>query len=231
MSEQTVAIIEDHPLLAGITREVVQGLLPECNVLIFNSLHQLLESKPEVAFLIIDLHLEDAGEDEVLSSIRERYPDTPGLVYTSQSSAEKLAENFGYTFLDKRSDSATFFDTLARAFEASDMVVSIEPKGEEISDKRYSHQSNIIAPGASKPLTHKQVEVMECCCRGLSAKETARELDLGVETVRAHMSEIFLRLQVKNAPQAVEVYTKAKRLAAVKSGLFTNKESSTHSSD
>ena len=221
MSEHTVAILEDHPLLAGITRELIEGILNDCQVLIFPSLAQLINSEASISYLVIDLHLEDADEKGLLNRLKELYPDIPGIVYTSQSDAREMAEEYGYTFLDKRSDSGTFFDTLARTLESAGLTVALEPVNEQPNDKRYSHQSSIIAPGANKPLTLKQVEVMECCCKGLSAKETARELNLGVETIRAHMSEIFLRLQVKNAPQAVEVYTKAKRLAAMKSGLFS----------
>ena len=67
------------------------------------------------------------------------------------------------------------------------------------------NQEEIVNLGISK----RELEVLDLMATGLSNEEIAGKLFIGVNTVKTHSSNIFLKLDVKRRTQAVE---KAKRL-------------------
>lgn len=67
------------------------------------------------------------------------------------------------------------------------------------------NQEEITKFGISK----RELEVLKLMATGLSNEEIADKLFIGVNTVKTHSSNIFLKLDVKRRTQAVE---KAKRL-------------------
>jgi DNA-binding NarL/FixJ family response regulator len=52
-------------------------------------------------------------------------------------------------------------------------------------------------------LTAREQEVLRGLVRGLSYKLVARDLEIGVETVRSHIRSIYRKLQVHTATEAV----------------------------
>ncbi len=52
-------------------------------------------------------------------------------------------------------------------------------------------------------LTAREVEVLDLIARGMSNQEIVRRLYLSQKTVRNHVSNIFLKLQVAGRPQAI----------------------------
>ena len=53
------------------------------------------------------------------------------------------------------------------------------------------------------PLTPRQRDILRLLCEGKVNKEIARELDIGLGTVKQHMVALFKRLQVRNRSMAV----------------------------
>lgn len=78
---------------------------------------------------------------------------------------------------------------------------------------RNKFQSKIQFPGANKPLTLKQAQIMELCIQGLTGKEIAFKMKLSPETIRAHMRQCYYRLNAKNRPQAIVNFQTASSLA------------------
>jgi DNA-binding NarL/FixJ family response regulator len=62
-------------------------------------------------------------------------------------------------------------------------------------------------------LSHRELEILELLSQGLVKKEIANKLDIGYSTVDTHVSHIYEKLQVKNAPAAVG--------KAFRMGIFT----------
>ena len=59
-----------------------------------------------------------------------------------------------------------------------------------------------ILPEIAKQMTERELQVLECLCRGLSNKEIARELDLQEVTVKLHVKTTCRKLKAKNRTQA-----------------------------
>ena len=70
------------------------------------------------------------------------------------------------------------------------------------------NQQEIAKLGLSK----RELEVLNLMATGLSNEEIAAKLYIGLNTVKTHSSNIFLKLDVKRRTQAVE---KAKRLTII----------------
>ena len=64
----------------------------------------------------------------------------------------------------------------------------------------------------SKTLTNRECEVLTHICRGLSNKETARELNVTVKTVEYHVTNILGKLGVRSRTEAA--------VAALEQGLL-----------
>lgn len=58
-------------------------------------------------------------------------------------------------------------------------------------------------------LTHREHEVLQLLTKGLSNAEIAEKLFLSLSTVKTHVSNLFIKMDVKSRAQAIE---KAKRL-------------------
>jgi len=57
-------------------------------------------------------------------------------------------------------------------------------------------------PEIAKKLTRRELQVLECLCRGLSNKEIAREVDLQEVTIKLHVKTACRKLEAKNRTQA-----------------------------
>lgn len=223
-----LALIEDHPLVAAIVCEVIRSLSPNLVYETFNTLEAFAAQPMDVKLVVADLGLPDAQGSQVLDRVKAIHPDCVILVYSALEEAElSIIRNSEHHLevVSKKASPNELFEKLSEAMIQAGIIGTSESSVEKIRE-RNRFQSQIIAPGADKPLTNKQVAIMECCCRGLSSKETAAELDMSVETVRTHMSEIFYRLDVRNTAQAVAVYNNLKRLLQMKLG--TNLSSAVH---
>jgi len=52
-------------------------------------------------------------------------------------------------------------------------------------------------------LTDREMDVLECIKRGMSNRETAKELKIGLKTVENHIRFIFKALQASNRTDAI----------------------------
>ncbi len=213
-----IAVLEDHPLVAKIIREVVEACGPQLTIQIFGKLQEFEEQGGQPSAILTDLMLPDAEGLDTITRIRRVCPDASILVNTavdSQSLLDALVK-LEIPWVHKRAPSMELFNAVTGLLRSAGLIDREHDPLEKLQN-RNSFQSEIIAPGADKPLTIKQVQVMECCAKGLSAKETARILGMSLDTVRAHMTDIFHRLNAKNVAQAVDLFNRAKREAQLRS--------------
>lgn len=60
-------------------------------------------------------------------------------------------------------------------------------------------------------LTSRECHVLRLVADGKTNKEIARELGLGVETVKGHLKSIFVKLEVVNRAQAAALWARSAR--------------------
>lgn len=81
----------------------------------------------------------------------------------------------------------------------------------------FSRRRGTDTSAALQSLTDRECEVLVLIARGLSNRDIARWLMVGVETVKTHVKHIFMKLAVRDRAQAVVV--------AYESGLVVPNES------
>jgi DNA-binding NarL/FixJ family response regulator len=60
----------------------------------------------------------------------------------------------------------------------------------------------VRAPDSPETLTERETEVLRLLAHGLANKEIARQLSIGEKTVKTHVSNVLLKLNVRSRTQA-----------------------------
>lgn len=200
-----ILIVDDHPLFrAGFHGVLEQSHLDAgiTSVATLNEALEQLHNDPEIALVVLDLHLRDSEGFAALRAIGEKFPAT-ACVIISGDEQEGLAH---------RAVAAGASGFIPKSFTADEMLKAIE----SVLDGNVFVPPDASRREASAPgtLTLRQLEVVSMLGRGFSNKEIARELDLAERTVKAHVTAVLEALQVKNRTQAV--------IAAQRQGLLPN---------
>ena len=53
------------------------------------------------------------------------------------------------------------------------------------------------------PLTRRELELLKLICKGLTNKELANQLFLSINTIKTHLKNLYLKLEVKNRAEAI----------------------------
>jgi NarL family two-component system response regulator LiaR len=158
--------------------------------------------------VLMDLVMPGAGGVAATREIRERSPSTRVLVLTSFASDDQVipavhAGAAGYVLKDIEPSS----------LEAAIRVVH---RGEALLDPQVAQRvmDEVAHPSAGaglSTLTPRELEVLRLLARGLSNRQLADELVVSVKTVKTHVSNILMKLGVRDRTQAA--------LLAVREGL------------
>jgi two-component system, NarL family, response regulator LiaR len=163
------------------------------------------ELQPDV--VLMDLLMPGMGGVAATQKIREEMPDVEVIALTSVLDDEAVtgairAGAIGY--LLKNTDA----DELRRAIKsaaAGQVHLSPEAAARLVREVRV--------PGSPEALTERETAVLRLVARGQANKQVARELGIGEQTVKSHVSNILGKLQLQSRTQAA--------LYAVERGLVS----------
>jgi DNA-binding NarL/FixJ family response regulator len=157
--------------------------------------------------VLLDLNLPGMNGLDAIPWIKEYAPDTKIIALTqSNKEADVLrAVSLGASgYLLKAS-------TLQQIKDGIRTVIA----GHALLDKGVAHyllnamKSKFAQPPLEKPLSDREMEILDLLAEGLLKKEIAQKLDIGFGTVATHIRHIYEKLQVENAPAAVTKAFKA----------------------
>jgi DNA-binding NarL/FixJ family response regulator len=196
-------VVADDVMLtrAGITR-----LLSEAGVDVVgeaadaeNLLREVAAKRPDIA--LIDIRMPPTHTDEGLvaaQAIRTQHPGVGVLVlsqYVEPVFAMRLIEDHpersGYLLKERVFDIAILIDALRRIAEGDTVI---DPT---IVSRLVGNQHR---RGALAALTAREQEVLAMIAEGLSNRAIADRLYLSERTVEAHVTQIFLKLDLPESP-------------------------------
>jgi len=191
-----ILIVDDHPLFrAGFHAVLAQSSFGAgiVSVATLGEALEALQRDPDIALVLLDLHLRDSEGFAALRAIGERFPAT-ACVIISGDEQEGLAE---------RAIAIGASGFIPKSFTADQMLAAIQSvlKGGVF----VTSSAPRVKSAESGELTLRQLEVVSMLGRGCSNKEIARQLKLAERTVKAHVTAVLEALQVKNRTQAVIV--------------------------
>jgi DNA-binding NarL/FixJ family response regulator len=218
-SKITVAILEDNAtLVKGMMAELEK---PDITVTVVGDnidkfLEELKSSQPSIA--IVDLRIWkdlDAGFVAITKS-RELSPSTRFIIYTAYDLIEKfhkgivlgvkafVSKNIYEKPLDEVvrivHDGGTYYGDLLPEYLGKLNESSIQLEFEK--GKRSS---------AKEGLSKREIEILDYLDKGTTNEETAKEIFVSVNTVKAHTKNIREKLGVKTTTEAIRVYRLRKK--------------------
>lgn len=192
-------IVEDHPLVSSGLAQVLEGWQADARVTIVTSLTEAPEDLPaHISAVLLDLDLGDGIEFETLHSVRQSHPSAPVIIFSGSTNPVVInrARAFGASAFIRKGEA------VERILEIIDLVVS---GGNSV------FPDNLIPPvPASDPqpelicrLTRRENEVFQHLRKGCTNKVIGQALGIEEKTVRAHLTEIYRKLGVKNRTEAI----------------------------
>ena len=199
----TVVVIDDHVLFRSGLRELLQQeeiqVVGEASTA-ESGLEAIERQAPDVA--IMDLNLPGMSGHDAIRQIAATAPRTQVLVLTISTSEDDVVEAVlagacGYLLKD-----ASISDILTgvRAAAAGESMVS--PRmAKTLLEQMRLHERSDTRPTVND-LSTREKEVLRLVAEGKDNATIAQELFISPYTVKNHISNILLKLQVENRIQA-----------------------------
>jgi NarL family two-component system response regulator LiaR len=206
MAKISILIADDHALVREGTRERLEreedfevvGEAADGE----EAVRLVSQLKPRVA--VVDIAMPNLNGIEAAKQIKKTHPGTAVLVLSAYDDDEYI-----YAVLEAGADGYLLKNV--RGHQLVDAIREV-CAGEVVLDPRvarkvvqwFSSLSHGQRPeGAAECLSERELEVLKLAAKGMSNKEIAVELALGVRTVQSHLSHIFDKLGVSSRTEAV----------------------------
>lgn len=189
--------------------------------------HAVDEVSRTVLEALPDLVLYDVTGDHAFSEVRavaEAVPDVPiiAIALDEKASAVIACADAGVAGYVPRDVSIGDLDELMRMTLRGE--ASCHPKMVACLMRELKRRKGVAEPEDAEALTRRESEVLHLVGRGLANKEVATALHLSVSTIKAHLHNIFAKLQVRGRSEAIarlrrEPWLESPASRAITSGL------------
>jgi DNA-binding NarL/FixJ family response regulator len=204
-----VSIIENDKFLCETLR-VVLNAKAEVEVLSIHltaedALAKLPELQPEIVLVDIDLGLKRMDGIEAITRLKPVMPDTQFMILTIFEDHQKVfdalsAGALGYVLKSDKPDKI-----LAAIHDLHEGGAPMSPSIARKIATSFSKE-NHADPAQAALLTAREREVIDLISKGRLEKEVAADLNISVKTVKAHISNMYTKLQVRTRVEALNKY-------------------------
>lgn len=202
MMELKIGIIEDEKQI----RENVLALINEsegfsCDYA-FDNAEDAIKAIPELQLdvVLVDIHLPGKSGIECIAELKPICKGTQFIIFTSFEDTESVFNSLkvGATgYLTKTTQPSKILDALVDVYKGG------SPMSSQIARKIVSsfhvHEKN----EELEKLTAREKEILNLLSKGYRYKEIANEIFLSTETVRTHIRNIYIKLQVNSRTEAL----------------------------
>ncbi|MDZ4348075.1 MAG: response regulator transcription factor [Xanthomonadaceae bacterium] len=201
----SVLIADDHPLFRQALRQAATEAVPGLLTFQAESLEealQQLDGNPDIDLVLLDLHMPGNHGLAGLAAIRSQFPAVGVMVVSANDDTaviRRALDHGAMGYLPKRSDIALLGEAILTVIDGQQWL----PPGlrESVARTASREQDISLASGLSR-LTAQQFRVLTLVADGLLNKQIADRLGIQERTVKAHLTAIFERLDVRNRTQA-----------------------------
>jgi DNA-binding NarL/FixJ family response regulator len=178
------------------------GLGPDARLVEAESIADLearLTEKSDWDLVLLDLNMPGAYGFSGLVLLRGQYPQVPVVMVSAQEEAAVVVKSkeFGASgFIPKSSSLETIQQAVRTVLDGD---VWWPPQVNE--SVRVSDEARAASEGLAS-LTPQQFRVLTMVCEGLLNKQIAYELSVSEATIKAHVTAIFRKLNVRTRTQA-----------------------------
>jgi NarL family two-component system response regulator LiaR len=204
-----VLVVDDH----AVVRQGLRFLLaqePDVEVVgeSADGSHALVDVRslaPDV--VLLDLMMPPPDGLEVLDSLGRDHPSVGVVVLTSSADDDVVVRALRAGALSYLTKTASVEEILAavRAAARGEGLLSGPDLGRLVRARGGSRRGGGSARDALAALSSRESEVLACVARGRTNREIARDLGIGEETVKTHVTRILAKLGVQDRTQAAIV--------------------------
>jgi DNA-binding NarL/FixJ family response regulator len=205
-NKHQIAIVEDNVKI----RDLIQKFLNmqddmECRNA-FGSVEQLLGVMREgdmPAIVLMDIDLEGMSGIDGMKLIKNKYPDVEIIMLTVYHDSHKI-------FTSLRAGASGYLLKHTSLPEIKDAIEVVlqggAPMSPQIARKVITHFSDPASSQDEKSdsgLTMREQEIVVGLVDGLSYKMIADRMDISIDTVRAHIRNIYKKLHVNSKAEVI----------------------------
>ena len=165
--------------------------------------------------VLLDLLMPKMDGLAALRAIKEISPSTQVIILTSDQGDDGLFEAIkagALSYVLKTAGVDVVVESV-RAAARGESLLDPSVAAKVLEEMRRGHDRDEV-----DPLSKREVEVLSALARGRSNKEIAKELSIGEETVKTHVSNILSKLHLADRTQAA-IYGLQKRLVRLDDAL------------
>ena len=204
-----VLIADDHPLFRAALVQTLSDCLDDVEIIEAKDLPEVFErlgGAGDTDLVLLDLHMPGNQGLSGLAQIRCQHPAVAVVVVSANEDPvviRRALDHGAAGFIPKSSDLSELSDALAAVFDCQEWVPKRLQRA--VSEVVVTDESDDMASRVAS-LTPQQLRVLEMVAEGQLNKQIADQLGIQIRTVKAHMSEIFHKLKVRNRTQAGIAY-------------------------
>lgn len=207
MNKTSITVLEDDTLF----RQGIEKMIAETNDLCceasYNTVQSLYANLNKLSSNVfwLDINLPDGSGIDVIKNILKERPDALCLVCS-------LYDDDKHVFEAMKAGASAY---LLKTTNVDKMLESIyelinggSPMSPFIARKliKTFRAEEAAKEQVADTLTHRETEVLDLIAKGLLYKEVAEKLEISAETVKKHLRNIYVKLQVQNRTEAVMKY-------------------------
>lgn len=202
MSDQTILIVDDHPLFRDALKIAVGRAVPKAIILEAGSIADAAERArmaQQLDLILLDLRMPDVEGFSGLALLHAERPNTPIIVISALDTPDAAirARRYGAAgFLNKSAELQAIQAAVSDALSGKSGLPDAPAQSAE--EAELDDMAARIAA-----LTPAQLKVLLGVLAGRLNKQIAFDLNISEATVKAHMTAVFRKLGVQNRTQAV----------------------------
>ncbi|WP_040886762.1 response regulator [Marinobacter santoriniensis] len=196
-------IVDDHQLFIDGIRHVLNRLAPDAVITEANtsfSAIDILESGESFDLVFIDLVIPGMDGLSILKRLHAQGIWYPLVILSGDENVRtiKAALELGALgFIPKSFSSEAMLSALRSILEGELFVPqAISQQLNELKPRRFTQNGNI---------TRRQLQVLELLAQGYTNRQIAATLCLTEHTIKAHVSALFIELNVANRTECVQM--------------------------
>lgn len=203
-----IAVVDDHPLIrVGVARALrsTDGIeIIDEGTTAADAIRIAKEKLPDIILMGICI----PGDGiEAVRAITSDCPTVKSIILTGSERDEHVmaaleAGARGYVL---KAITGPEFVSVVQAIQRGEGYVTPALAARLLRQAEQQKAQKSVA-NTIEALTHREEQVIDLICRGLSNKEVARALDLSDKTVKHYMTSILQKLQARNRVEAVLRY-------------------------
>jgi DNA-binding NarL/FixJ family response regulator len=200
-----ITIVEDDPIIRNAFVTLIQN---DKKYLVVNAygdaesaIKNLKNDEPDIC--LMDIELPGMNGIVAISKIKAILPKTHVVVVT-------VYENDDLVFKALCEGAAGYLTKNMPAQKLVDSLVELENGGAPMSTNIARMVVQSFHKNRQSPLSNRELEVLELLSSGKSYSTIADQLFVDKETVKSHIKNIYLKLEVHSKAEAIEKAKKSK---------------------